>query len=87
MTHEEELAQVLYPNSRTFCGGVAQIARDAFVNGYRANVPTWEAATHVKDFGVPLLIRTFYGKYRIGTCVEPGDKYIIISNLREDKGH
>lgn len=85
MTHEEELAQVLYPNSRTFCGGVAQIARDAFVNGYRANVPTWENATCVKDFGVQLLIWTFYGTYRIGTCVEPGDKYIIISSIKEKK--
>lgn len=85
MTHEEQIAQELYPNNRTFCGGVAQIARDAFVKGYRANAPAWENATCVKDFGVQLLIWTFYGTYRIGTCVEPGDKYIIISSIKEKK--
>lgn len=31
----EEKAQELYPNNKTFCGGVAQIARDAFINGAR----------------------------------------------------
>lgn len=31
----EEKAQELYPNNSTFCGGVAQIARDAFAKGAR----------------------------------------------------
>lgn len=31
----EEKAQELYPNNSTFCGGVAQIARDAFIKGAR----------------------------------------------------
>lgn len=31
----EEKAQELYPNNKTFCGGVAQIARDAFAKGAR----------------------------------------------------
>lgn len=30
----EEKAQELYPNNSTFCGGVAQIARQAFVKGW-----------------------------------------------------
>ena len=28
-----EKANELYPNNRTFCGGVAQIAREAYVKG------------------------------------------------------
>ena len=31
----EEKANELYPNNKTFCGGVAQIARDAFAKGAR----------------------------------------------------
>lgn len=31
----EEKANELYPNNKTFCGGVAQIARDAFSKGAR----------------------------------------------------
>lgn len=31
----EERANELYPNNSTFCGGVAQIARDAFIKGAR----------------------------------------------------
>lgn len=30
----EEKAQELYPNNSTFCGGVASIARQAFVKGW-----------------------------------------------------
>ena len=35
----EEKAQELYPNNSTFCGGVAQIARDAFAKGARMQKP------------------------------------------------
>ena len=31
----ENKAQELYPNNKTFCGGVAQIAREAFIKGAR----------------------------------------------------
>jgi hypothetical protein len=31
----EEKANELYPNNKTFCGGVAHIARDAFAKGAR----------------------------------------------------
>lgn len=31
----EKKAQELYPNNKTFCGGVAQIAREAFIKGAR----------------------------------------------------
>ena len=31
----EKQAQELYPNNKTFCGGVAQIAREAFIKGAR----------------------------------------------------
>lgn len=31
----EEKANEIYPNNKTFCGGVAQIARDAFAKGAR----------------------------------------------------
>lgn len=31
----EKKAQELYPNNKTFCGGVAQVARDAFIKGAR----------------------------------------------------
>ena len=31
----DERANELYPNNSTFCGGVAQIARDAFAKGAR----------------------------------------------------
>lgn len=31
----EKKAQELYPNDKTFCGGVAQIAREAFIKGAR----------------------------------------------------
>ena len=30
----EERANELYPNNSTFCGGVAQIARQAYVKGW-----------------------------------------------------
>lgn len=33
MKKPEQRAQELYPNNRTFCGGVAQIAREAYVKG------------------------------------------------------
>lgn len=31
----EKKAQELYPNNKTFCGGVAQVAREAFAKGAR----------------------------------------------------
>lgn len=31
----EKKAQELYPNNKTFCGGVAQVAREAFIKGAR----------------------------------------------------
>ena len=31
----EEKANELYPNNKTFCGGVAQVAREAFIKGAR----------------------------------------------------
>ena len=31
----EKKAQELYPNNMTFCGGVAQVAREAFIKGAR----------------------------------------------------
>lgn len=34
MTKAEQRANELFPNDRTFCGGVASIARDAYVKGY-----------------------------------------------------
>jgi hypothetical protein len=34
MTQAEQRANELYPNDRAFCGGVASIARDAFIRGW-----------------------------------------------------
>ena len=39
----QERADELYPNNRTFCGGVASIAREAYVKGSR------EMAEHLAD--------------------------------------
>lgn len=48
MTKAEQRAQELYPNNRSFCGGVAQIAREAYVKGCEETreelEPTIEAA-------------------------------------------
>lgn len=33
MTQAEQRANELYPNDRAFCGGVASIARDAYIKG------------------------------------------------------
>lgn len=33
MTQAEQRANELYPNDRAFCGGVASIARDAYLKG------------------------------------------------------
>ena len=33
MTQAEQRANELYPNDRAFCGGVASIARDAYIRG------------------------------------------------------
>ena len=35
MSKAIERANDLYPNSKSFCGGVASIARDAFTNGWK----------------------------------------------------
>lgn len=34
LTMAEQRANELYPNDRAFCGGVASIARDAFIRGW-----------------------------------------------------
>lgn len=34
----EERAHELYPNNRSFCGGVAQIAREAYVKGCKESI-------------------------------------------------
>ena len=34
MKQAEQRANELYPNDRAFCGGVASIARDAFIRGW-----------------------------------------------------
>lgn len=34
LTRAEQRANELYPNDRAFCGGVASIARDAFIRGW-----------------------------------------------------
>lgn len=34
MKQAEQRASELYPNDRVFCGGVASIARDAFIRGW-----------------------------------------------------
>ena len=81
LTREEALAAERYPNGRSYCGGVSQIAREAFINGYRAAL-TWTVATKVENMRVNLLIRNRYGFLRIGTFVEPGDSYIEISSLK-----
>ena len=82
LTREEALAAERYPNTRTYCGGVSQIAREAFINGYREAAPTWKEAHKVEDKRVNLLIRSRYGALRIGTFVEPGDSYIEISSIK-----
>ena len=81
LTREEALAAERYPNTRTYCGGVSQIAREAFVNGYRAAL-TWNVATKVENMRASLLIRNRYGFLHIGTFVEPGDSYIEISSIK-----
>lgn len=35
LTRAEQRANELYPNSKTFCGGVASIAREAYLQGCR----------------------------------------------------
>ena len=34
MSKAEQRANELYPNDRTFCGGVASIAREAYLKGW-----------------------------------------------------
>lgn len=44
MSKVTERANELYPNSKTFCGGVASIARDAYIKGCEEtieNVTEW----------------------------------------------
>ena len=44
MSKVTERANELYPNSKTFCGGVASIARDAYIKGVEEtieNVTEW----------------------------------------------
>ena len=82
LTREEALAAERYPNGRSYCGGVSQIAREAFINGYRAAALTWKVATKVEDMRENLLIWNRYGLLRIGTVVEPGDSYIEISSIK-----
>jgi len=81
LTREEALAAERYPNGRSYCGGVSQIAREAFINGYRAAL-TWNVATKVDNKRASLLIKNRYGFLRIGTFVEPGDSYIEIASIK-----
>ena len=44
MSKVSDRANELYPNSKSFCGGVASIARDAYIKGCREtieNVTEW----------------------------------------------
>lgn len=51
----EERANELYPNNSTFCGGVASIARQAFVKGWeeveRELLPMLKELTEAVLFG------------------------------------
>jgi hypothetical protein len=38
MSKVTERANELYPNSKTFCGGVASIARDAYIKGCQETI-------------------------------------------------
>ena len=49
MTQEEKRANELYPNDRAFCGGVASIARDAFIKGWREAVASARVTITQKD--------------------------------------
>ena len=55
----EKQAQELYPNNKTFCGGVAQIAREAFVKGARlqkeADTLHWQDIKRIVEIDHELL--------------------------------
>lgn len=53
MKQAEQRANELYPNDRAFCGGVASIARDAYLKGCREtieNVTEWLEAQDTDEF-------------------------------------
>ena len=53
MTKAEQRANELYPNDRAFCGGVASIARDAYIKGCREtieNVTEWLEAQDTDEY-------------------------------------
>lgn len=55
----EKKAQELYPNNKTFCGGVAQVAREAFIKGARlqkeADSLHWQDIKLIVDIADELL--------------------------------
>ena len=55
----EKKAQELYPNNKTFCGGVAQVAREAFIKGARlqkeADTLHWQDIKLIVDIADELL--------------------------------
>lgn len=53
MSKVTERANELYPNGKTFCGGVASIARDAFIRGWEEtieNVTEWLEAQDTDEY-------------------------------------
>ena len=49
MTQAEQRANELYPNDRAFCGGVASIARDAFIKGWEEALASVRVTISGKD--------------------------------------
>ena len=49
MTQAEQRANELYPNDRAFCGGVASIARDAFIRGWEEALASVRVTITGKD--------------------------------------
>lgn len=61
----EQRANELYPNDRAFCGGVASIARDAYLKGVQETLEKavkWlqeNADTYIVDLGIGYLQHDF----------------------------
>ena len=49
MKQAEQRANELYPNDRAFCGGVASIARDAFIRGWEEALASMRVIITQKD--------------------------------------
>ena len=49
MKQAEQRANELYPNDRAFCGGVASIARDAFIRGWEEALASFRVTITQED--------------------------------------